>query len=89
MYQHKWNLYPLQELQFKQVLELMIKIIEKIDEKNISDYEFREWLRDNLSSCEYRTETGDRKYTRPTDVYPISVLDAMIQRDEINDNNWR
>jgi hypothetical protein len=59
--------------------QLIGKTVGKIDEKSISDYEFREWLRDNLSSCEYQSENGPRKYAKPDDTRPISVIDAMLE----------
>jgi len=58
---------------------LVDKTVEKIDEKSMSDYEFREWLRDNLSSCEYQSENGPRKYAKPDDTRPISVIDTMLE----------
>lgn len=59
--------------------QLVGKTVGKIDEKSMSDYEFREWLRDNLSSCEYQSENGPRKYAKPDDTRPISVIDAMLE----------
>jgi hypothetical protein len=59
--------------------QLINKTVVKIDEKSISDYEFREWLRDNLSSCEYHSENGPCKYAKPDDTRPISVIDAMLE----------
>lgn len=59
--------------------QLVATVANKIDEKSMSDYEFREWLRDNLSSCEYQSENGSRKYVKADDARPISVIDAMIE----------
>jgi hypothetical protein len=58
---------------------LVSSVANKIDNKSLSDYEFREWLRDNLSSCEYQSENSPRKYTKPDDTRPISVIDAMLE----------
>lgn len=59
---------------------LVRRVTERIDEKSMSDYEFREWLRDNLISCEYQSELGPMcTYAKPDDTRPISVIDAMLE----------
>lgn len=59
---------------------LVRRVTEQIDEKSMSDYEFREWLRDNLISCEYQSELGPMcKYAKPDDTRPISVIDTMLE----------
>jgi hypothetical protein len=64
------------------VHQLVGKVVAKIDEKTLSDYEFREWLRDNLSGCEYQSENGSKKYAKADDIRPISVIDAMLEVDK-------
>lgn len=58
---------------------LVEEIAAQIDEKGLSDYEFRDWLRDNLSRCEYQSEGGMRQYVKPDDIKPISVIDTMLE----------
>lgn len=59
--------------------KLLGSVADKIDEKGLSDYEFREWLRDNLSSCEYQSESGTYRYTKTDGLKPISVIDTMLE----------
>jgi len=59
--------------------QLVDRLANHIDEKRMSDYEFREWLRDNLSGCEYQSTNGLCKYVRADDTKPISVIDTIME----------
>lgn len=59
--------------------QLIVGIVSEIDNKSLSDYEFREWLRDNLSSCEYQSENGLCRYVKDVNTKPISVIDTMLE----------
>jgi len=73
--------YPVTSPYISDKDELICNIVKQIDKKSLSDYEFRAWLRDNLSSCQYHSAEGTFQYQKPDDkIQKMSVLDIMFEQ---------